>query len=571
MRVNIRDNPGIILAAAWVIGIAVYLSAVLPRLDEPIIGWESFMWQEAKTISEGGFSAVGNYSLPPLHTGLLGASLRAFGARESGARMLGVLCFIITPLLLYKVIRYIIAREYWFWAGLWSGVIFMSSPSFIQGSLNIDRGDANLLIVAYLVFFWVIFQSESWPAAQRILFLGFFFSLCLWAKFTTSLVFIAAIPLALILAGAGVKKSIFLGVEVTVAGCVFFALGWLIFCLLFLRASRFMEILQYYPAATAATFASEHFDIKTKMIRDAAQVTLWFSPYLIILIGYVMVSIFRHRRRDVFFARRALLLVCALLILGVYAYANAAFSGFPKYILPAMALMIPLVSVVLCEQSSEMTRRRQVALAALGIAAAAMYSRFFIGDVLCSVFNLRLAQLSNNRVSAYQNIIYQFLLYALLAGLVWLVTALFSKRPAMRRLLIVCVICLVAHNLSLAVIQRQAAYSTRYAYGTYGAGQLKAFFATRPPGTVLTSIEGYVAGVDHLRFGSLRVFEWNDPQFVCRTLAAMRPDYFVYGLGTHMVSQLAKTFRDSSLRAYLKRNYTHRRIGSYEVFEKRRS
>jgi hypothetical protein len=218
---------------------------------------------------------------------------------------------------------------------------------------------------------------------------------------------------------------------------------------------------------------------------------------------------------------------------------------------------------------SEITRWRPVFFIALGIAAAVGYSWFLVGDILYSFFILRRAQLNNNLPAAYQVVLRQLSVYVLLAPLAWLATALFSRRPALRRLLIVCVIGLMAHNISLLIIQRGVAYSTRYGYGASGASQLKAFFQTRPPGTVLTSIEGYVAGVDQLRFGSLRVFEWNDPQFVYRTLKIMQPDLVVYGLGTHMVYQLTRALRDKDVSGYLSANYLYRRIGSYEVFTKR--
>lgn len=271
----------IIIIISLIISALIFLFFVMPGLYKPVIGWQIFTWQLAENIASGNVKAINSGFDFSLYAYLLAFSFKIFGIGELGAHFIGLLCIFMMPLIIYFISNEIAEKDIRLPVFLIGIALFITSPAVIQGALVIDKADTNLFVMLISLFYLFLFKTEGRPLWQRVLVLGCVYCLCLFAKITTSLACLFSVPLAYFLS-RNYKKgfSLFLCLLIAIA---FFIVIWTVFCYYVVGIHRFFEPLFFYAGAASATLFSFNVEKFKTIALDIFRITLWFSPFLLIL------------------------------------------------------------------------------------------------------------------------------------------------------------------------------------------------------------------------------------------------------------------------------------------------
>ncbi|MCX5667894.1 MAG: glycosyltransferase family 39 protein [Candidatus Omnitrophica bacterium] len=566
----LKDKAKNYLMPLWIGLAAAYILLILPRMSKPILGWEAMVcWQIPREIAAHGYAAVKFFKLPPLYDSLIAASFKIFGISEISARLTGMICFLIMPVMIYLLVKEMTEEKDTLPVAFIASAIFCTAPLIIQGSLLIDRSDTTILTFALTLFYLALLKTEGRPLAYRVASLGALYAVCLWVKVTTPLACLAAVPLAYILCGR-IKYGILFSLGVFISGITLFAITWGAFCFFLVGMSRFFEPLGYYGAAASGTVLALKSGLLTRIILDLFRVYLWFSPLLLMLGALAAFTVFKRLLREPAAAiKDTQLLIFIGVVAAGYLYTNATFSGFPKYVAPVMPMLACVIAKFVWEKIGKGFGGKELFLIALSFSAGVAYYIMFVKDWVYVVYALRQAQSVGMAGSAIPGAIYQQALYLLFPAVVFFLSLLMIPGPLIKKLALVLFVCLVAGNVALDIMQRNAAYAVNFGYGTEGAEELRAFLKAKQPTDVFSSIEGYVANVGDVRFRGIDADVWNDPGKFLAFMKRYGPECLIYGLGVNTASQIRGTMDIQAVRAYLKNGYDSRAIGSYNILLKR--
>ena len=205
----------------------------------------------------------------------------------------------------------------------------------------IDHPDTTLFMLLASLFYLFLFKTERLAFGARVFWLGLLYALCLWAKMTTALSFLIALPLAFVLSGER-KKAVNLSLGVFLWGIALFLLSWFSYCYFIAGTSRFVEPFSYYAMNTADSFFVGLFEKIARIALDMFRISVWFSPFLLILGIAAIFDILKNARREENKKIVHLAVFSFIVIIG-YLSANATFSSFPKYVAP----VLPMLSCVI--------------------------------------------------------------------------------------------------------------------------------------------------------------------------------------------------------------------------------
>lgn len=565
-----KNRIGLYLFTGWACLAAAYLLCVFPHLRRPIVGWEALVWEVPATIATKGFAAVRFFYLPPLYDSLIALSFKVLGIAEISARIPGIVCFLMMPALVYLLAEKISSKEDRRPTAVIAAILFATSPLVAQGSLLIDRSDTTVLTLALLLFYLVLLGTEGRPLLRRIVPLSALYALCLWTKVTTPLACLAAVPLVYALCRR-FREGVLLSAGVFGIGAALFALTWGLFCLLAASPERFIEPFRYYAAAASSTTTAIRSGILIKMALDIFRIYLWFSPFLLALAGLAATGIFKRllaNRPDDRIVNQTQLLVFIAIVAGGYLYTNATFSGFPKYVAPIMPMLACLSAQPIWRAVKEIRSKRLLIVAISMIGCGVVYHSVFVKDWIYAVFALRSAELNGTIRQVIGNTLFQQGCYVFFPFAMILLLVKVARTSLINRTVLALGIALIAGNISMSIIQRNAVYSVNFAYGTEGADRLRTFLRASAPKRVLTSIEGYVANVGSISFQCVDAGVWNSPGQFLKLIDSVRPECLIYGLAVNTVSQLKGTLTDPAVTAYLSENYKSLELGSYTVLFK---
>jgi hypothetical protein len=253
-----------------------------------------------------------------------------------------------------------------------------------------------------------------------------------------------------------------------------------------------------------------------------------------------------------------------------YLYANAVFSGFPKYVVPIMPIIACVIAKFIWENTGKESGRKHLFFIALSLSAGIAYYIIFVKDWVYAIYMLRQAQSAGMAGSVIPEVVSQQTLYLLFPIAIFFISFFLFSIPFIKRLVLVLLVCLIAGNCALDIMQRNAAYAVNFGYGTEGAEELKSFLATKQPADVFSSIEGYVANIDGIKFHCINADVWDDPAIFLAFMQRYRPEYLIYGLGANTASQIRGTINAHAVKVYLKNGYDSRTMGSYNILLKRR-
>lgn len=550
------------------LSIGFYLFLIMPKIAKPIAGWEICTWEVARSIADNGPAAVKFFYLPPLYASLIALSFKLFGISEASARIPGVLCFIAVLLVICLLIKEIsFNKEESFTAGIVTLILVVFSPALLQGSLMIDTPDTTLFMLLACLFYLFLFKTERLAFGQRVFWLGIIYALCLWAKMTTALSFLIALPLAFILAGER-KKAVKLSLGVFLFGIALFLLSWFSYCYFIAGTSRFIEPLSYYAMNTADSFFVGLFEKIARIVLDMFRISVWFSPFLLILGIAAIFDILKNARREENKKIVHLAVFISIVIIG-YLAANATFSSFPKYVVPALPMLSCVIACYGGRLFGGLVNQRAFLTLILFLAAGMFYYFFLTGDIVYEIFLIRQARLFGT-VEPY--------LYRLLAKVVFyfgfpvalvFVSKKFLSVPLNKRIILGIFTALIAGNIAVSLAQRKAGYSLNYAYGARGIEELKQFLKEKAPLEVFTTTEGVIVNMPGVKFSGPTVGAWETPAAFLEFMVKIKPRAFLYGLPVNNIKQLKTVLLSPEVKGFMNSNYDKYEFGDYELLIRR--
>ena len=560
-----RARQNYLLLSLWALWAMIYFFLIITQLKKPILGWGYYLWQVAQAIAQHGFSSVKFFVLPPLYTSLMAVSFKIFGLSELSARLPGVVCFLLMPPVIYFLIQEITYAKDRFLTVAVAAALFLSSPAAIQGSLVIEHSDTTLFMLLISLFYIFLFKAESRSLTYCVVFPGIMYGLCLWAKVTTALGVIVALPIAYFLSGE-IKNGIKRFLVIPTTGIIFFVMSWGAFCYFVVGIKHFLDPIAYYTASAADTLLVFNATVFKKIALDIFRITLWFSPLLLLLGAVSIFDLCRKRSVNSYWKKDMQLIIFSGVVFFVYLYANATFSSFPKYIVPILPLLCCIIAKFAVSHLKEVLQNRRIWLI-LGLlfGAGVVYCRVLVGDQIRNIYLLRQAQLLGSVKNYFSVFFYHQMLYVFFPALIFLVSLCFISTSIARRLILAMLICLLAGNSALGLIQARAGYAVNFAYGAEGTEELRLFLRERPHLKVTTSDEGFMAGVGEVKFQRISGEKWDNPEEFLSLIQESPPECLIFGLACNGVLQLRETMENPDVKSYLDNHYQGISIGSYHV------
>lgn len=219
------------IVATFVILVAVQAnkSFVLDEIDFPIV---------SEATSKSGAPIYYRGEVRPEHVGIYhptfyinsaAAFVRFFGFNEASMRMFGVICTLVSILLLVLLLRKFITKNEK--AETLLLALFLLNP-FTLASTTLPDIDSTLLPVVILTFIYaaiVLVYKRQDASNKAILVLSTIFALSLWTKLTTPLILPPFLLLLHLISFDSYKKSIIFTTKVVVIGAVSFLLTYFLY------------------------------------------------------------------------------------------------------------------------------------------------------------------------------------------------------------------------------------------------------------------------------------------------------------------------------------------------------
>ncbi len=546
------------------LSVGFYLFLIMPKIAKPIAGWEICTWDVAQSIADNGPASVKFFYLPPLYPSLIAFFFKLLGISEISARITGVVCFIAVAAIIYFLIKEIsVNKKESYLAGIIALIIFVSSPAAVQGSLVIDHPDTTLFTLLACLFYLFLFKMERLAFGARVFWLGVLYALCLWAKMTTALSFLIALPLAFILSGER-RKAVSFSLGVFSFGAALFLLSWFSYCYFISGARRFIEPFSYYAMNTADSLFVGLPEKIMRILLDIFRISVWFSPFLLMLGIAAVFDVLKNAGREEN-KRIVHLAVFILVVITGYLAANATFSSFPKYVAP----VVPMLSCVIACCSERLFRgvinQRALFVLILSLAGGVIYYFFLCGDLVYEIFLIRQARLLGTVEAYLYGIPAKLVLYFGFPLALVFISKKFLSVSLNKRVILGIFTALIASNIAVSLAQRKAAYSLNYAYGAQGLEQLNKFLKEKAPLEVFTTTEGVIANIEGVRFSGAAADSWDSPEAFLDFMDKRRPGAFLYGLPTNNIDQLKRILYSPEVKDYFKKYYREYVFGSYSM------
>ncbi len=553
----------ILLSAALA---SYFLLYSVPKTGEAlkVFEWEYFSAAES-AVSTGRPMTYGlekpAVEHPPLYVHLLARIMKFSGPDVRAARLMGVFLILSACVPLFLLARSLGAGAAAFTSAM---ALFLLTPAVIQGSTIIGAADTGLLPPLLLLFSWAVVHFRRKPSAYGPAAGAALFCLCLWAKFTTSLV----LPFFFLGWRAVEKDQDGFKRELGIfsAGVGLFVLSWALYCLLVVGIKYFSGPLAYPIPQLAAGLPSG--GLWEKLLRFSADLmrgAAWVSPFLLFSAAASFLPRPEGERESVV---NGFLLLGALIFFG-YTAVRGAGGGFPKYQVPALAFFCLAAGTRFSRELAELRARDFAALFSISIAAF-LYHRFAVGDAVLYAQNLARFAFAGGAGSAFGKAAFSALIYfAPFAVLLAAAAGLAGWKPG-RAFFLVSLCFAFGYNISQNAFQLAAGYSTTYAYGTSGAREAAVFVRehTSPADPVIGAYETlYAAG--NKRALLMPATAWSSPAGFLSYEAQVSPAAVICGLGTNTAEQQAKVFDSPDVRKILSASYAEHVFGSYTVWLKK--
>ncbi|MFC1804993.1 hypothetical protein ACFLZ3_04115 [Candidatus Omnitrophota bacterium] len=546
----------------------VFLFFLLPRLSEPILGWGLSFFDMAKDIISGNLKAVDYYYDFPFYSFLIALGFKLFGIKEFSAYLIGILSVLMVPAVIHFTTKEISEKNIRLPVSLIAITLFITCPAAVQGALVIDKADTHVFLLVISLFYLFLFKTEGYPFWRRIAALAVLYCLCLFAKFSTSLVCLVSVPFVY-----WISKKIREGVNTLLcffAAVVGFIAIWAAFCYYMAGTDRFLLPFLSYASSAQGFFPgfSLKIDFLKRLPLNIVYISFWFSPFLLILSFLAIFDLFKKIFSERDFKRELQLASFTLLVFLFYLYTNPLMAAFPKYVIPVLPFCCCLIAIFAINKLKGLLDLKSLIVLAILLFIGIIYYRLLVGDCLYSLFLLREAKLNGEAGRMFLSFGYQQVLFFLFPVLIFVISLKFMAMPLFSRFVCILLVSLFASNVSLCLIQRKADYSVNYSYGAKGAQEVKEFLQGYPGAEVFTSHEGFIANLEKVKFKGVDPEQYTTTADFLNFMHSSSPEIFIYGITSNTVRQIREVISAPVVTAYLDKHYKRFERGSYNILVK---
>lgn len=516
----------------------------------------------ARFFWDHNWGVFGNWH-PPAYGYILAAIGRMFGLDEFNARIVGILSFLLSLMMIYLLVKQLVKTVHRVeHIALAACFLFAVNPLAIRGSLLIDM-DGTILNLAMmcLLYFFSISRYEN-MGFRNLTGLGILVSAVLWIKFATPLIFIFSLFFYQILIGKYYKAVQV--AKVAILGASIFLFTWFIYCVL--RAANFSDIFLVPVDVIRGLLGYGHgLSDWISYLRNALILALWTSPMFILLGAFFSVEIFKRKHISDNFLGLSELAFYGLIVLVVYVFVGGSTHAFPKYhyaLVPIFAIVIAYNVIVGIAINMPLFGNMLILLLSL-----VLYNLLLVQDPLYTLnYALKEAVIQGGGVSG---VLKKFLIQmAFVALAVPLVLVLLRKQK--KPILLSSVMVMAAGNISLSLIQSKADYNTVYCYGAKGVRAAADFVRSKTdnlkpiiaPPEIL-----FLANSSLLSYVLTRDMEASlNADLFLHAVKSRDIDCVVYGISGNTLAQYRALFFVDKIQRFLRENYSPYELGSYNVW-----
>jgi hypothetical protein len=549
----------------------LYLLFSFSSWKEPIMGDEVNIGLAARGITDpaisGFFRQEGQSTFglwhPPGYFHILALSWETIpGSRELAARIPGLLFFLLSLFLIYRIAYELPGNEKdKRRSAMVACALFAVNPLAVRGSLLLDI-DGTLLNLLILVFIYAMVKTRGdRVSALRLAWLCVLFAATLWAKLTTP----SILALSL-LAGMALKKESDYALKaavVVVNGAVLFLATWLAYSWLH-RIDFF--IIFAVPRSVIQMFFTQHASGGiSPFVRNIWTLAVWTSPAFLLLSALSLAGPLKEKAPRVsLFSERDLALY-GLCVAVVYLFVGGVTHSFPKYHFVALPVFCVLVARLLVRESA-LEKQRLLLFCGTFAFLAAVY--LLSGDPLYTI-NYALKE----RIALGQETASVVIKAVIQSSLIFIAPAAALFIPwARKNILVFLLACALSFNISLSLQQQLARYNTVYCYGAQGvreAGQFVRLHAASQELAIAPQEILWIGNENLASYGAASSLA--NPDAFMRRIRDNAVGIVAYGITGNTLEQYRRIFNDPTVTAFLHQDYDRFTIGSYTVWLRRRN
>jgi hypothetical protein len=547
--------------------LAFFLMATLTRLNIPLAEWDHVILSAAEDWSRG-IDRAWLFDHPPLYPSVLALVFRVFGSGAAVARAVNVAFVLLTALCVYRFA----AKFFNPTAAFWALIVYLMHPVTIQGVSSLDMADTSMLPLLFLLTAIALRNLNARPTFGRMWVAGLYLGLCLWAKITSTIAWMAALGAATgVLWLLGERKSMMrlgycLAAGISIGLATYLASSYQILNGLWGGEAFFWPLKAAYTAFMDRGGPDGQATVWS-ILYSMARIVVWFSPYFLLFFwGAVGASIkeFVSSRSD---ENRFHLWIgiAAVAYFLVHVVIGGTNWGFPRY----HSAVSPIVCV-LCGRfiSGSMPARGMRGQFVFGsaIAVTAIITAIFVPDPIFFL-NIRAKQMLLNHEGFLQLMGQALVVFLPLYGLSLLV-ALFVFRAQnqttdKKAWGLFLTVGLLATTFSMDLQHAVASYRTTVQYGAAGKEELvKSVRAHLLPGDRVLAAPEFIYELRDLNVPRVSWEELRSRERFHGFVKQYSPMAIIGGLTVSSLDQLGWMLSKET-GSFLSKTYRPHRVGTY--------
>lgn len=532
--------------------IAVYLILAIPKIDQPVTDDEIYEIRNAERILDGEPIAL---FLPPTYDYVLAGTIRLLGGAPWVLRIPGILSAVVSIYLTVLLANRLGVGAN---ASRFAGLSLAAHPALVQGSmlLHIDNTILMPVVLLWLVtLLGYVREEKRWLLVLS----GLWLTAALFIKFSTP---VLVIPASVAFVAMRRRKELLVSYSAAVGvSLAAFLAGWAGFA----EATGLSFLGPFREASTrAVSYMSALGSGWDQWTANLLVLTVWFTPYL--LIAFAMVGREVVRARFWTSDRLSLIYLCSISVL-TYLLFSTFNHGFPKYVIPALPLLVIATVGRAGDEFWQSTPRSLLLVAAV---LGSYFTLMHFDPIYDFRYTMRAILIERHSISGVLPLF-------LRAAFIWVlpVLALLTMRQwrsagdrVWLRFRALMVLLCFTHGLSLSIAQARSPYQTNYSYGEAGTMVLNAYLQARldPQDRVLATKDVlYRLGRNDQYLGRS---VWRDKEAFLRELDDGRTRFVVLSVPSQSVTAHREVLRSPEVTDRFQECFQSTQIGTFTVFER---
>ena len=500
---------------------------------------------------------------PLLYVYLVAFAFKIFGIGILQARIVGIILFLLTLLLIFVFCRSLYPDNKY--APLLALIFYGLHPIAVQGSFLIDI-DNTVLAFCTVIFFFGYIKSYELPDKIRI----FIRATALFLMLSAKLVPLPVVILSMVIDYSvrttwirGLKEVI----KISLLGFfIYFIINSIVYFMLGFGEyifEQYVYIVTIFFRLFSRSFRSNIF---FQQINTIVRLMIWVSPFLILLLIYSASQQARDMRANRKIQPDFIIWIYVVIVLLLSLITGKLTYGYPKMQSSVMPLLVIFVAGHL--SLKEINRKHYPVCIGL-VVFAVIFLYFVVGDVLYSVNYAAKELLIFANGTWARDVIAPVFLYVSLPVFLFVLIKVFCRKLGFRAGVVLSLaISLIASNIYICIVHARVDYLTSCDYGTRGKKELIGFIndITSTGEVVFTTPDIFYA----LKPGLLNVLDnetWlSSPERFIDYIREKHPDVLVFGITVNTVSHFENILNDKEFLNFLGKSYRKKNIGSYSVW-----